>query len=721
MTRVLEHSAEPVAHGDAPGGGLQHLPSLDGLRGIAVLAVVVFHFSPEVAPGGFLGVDIFFVLSGFLITSLLVSERERTQRISLRSFWLRRARRLLPALFLLLIVLGAYALLSASEVDANQIGEDGLAALGYVANWHFIVSGQGYVEQFLASSPSPFRHTWSLAIEEQFYVIWPLIVAGVGVLVARGIARPGRSRRRLRTALAVLCLVLGVISLGLMVTLFDEGDPNRVYYGTDTRAFLLLLGAAVGALTAGRLTITRTSLRTLLVVAGTVAAVGVGVLLATVETTDIWLYQGGYGIVAVLVALVLAAAAQPGLNPLGYALRAKPLVWLGLISYGVYLWHWPISLWLTEQETSLDGPALFALRSVVTLTIAIASYFVVEQPIRRGNLRVWTSKPRRVAVAAAVLAGAVLVVPALTFASTVPPPKVKPTKQSEEVADTYKTVPRCDGKLTTPRPDRVGVPPREPAGDKPIVQLVGNSIAIEVAPCLAKIVENHGGAFESVSGAAQQACSFLPTIREQLANPETRPTVAVWFTFDWYYLVNSCNGDWKQAPQEAIRIYAEAGVHLYLVSPPPRITPSPIPGVLQFEKDGVVVDAPAQTAEFQAWAAQNPEHVTWVDAGLFIRDATGAYQYRMPCLHKNEVGCAEDGTIGVRFTDEFHFCSDPTYDGINCPPEHSGGQRRVAAAIALQIEELRRWKAAMPPADVRAAPPRASVGGTRSCARCVVR
>ena len=162
---------------------MAHIRSLDGLRGLAVLAVVLYHFAPGIAPGGFLGVDIFFVLSGFLITSLLVNEWEGTTHILLRGFWGRRARRLLPALLLVLAAVGAYTLFVGSRVDAEHIAQDGLSALLYVANWHFISSGQSYIQQFVQTAPSPLRHMWSLAIEEQFYLIWPLLVL-LGTTVA---------------------------------------------------------------------------------------------------------------------------------------------------------------------------------------------------------------------------------------------------------------------------------------------------------------------------------------------------------------------------------------------------------------------------------------------------------------------------------------------------------------------------------------------------------
>jgi peptidoglycan/LPS O-acetylase OafA/YrhL len=355
---------------DVAGPRIPHLRPLDGLRGVAVLAVVIFHFSPDVAPGGFLGVDVFFVLSGFLITSLLVTEHARTRHIHLRAFWVRRARRLFPALLLVLLAVGLYALLKADSFEVRSLRDDGLSALFYVANWRFIASGQSYIDQFLGLGPSPLRHTWSLAIEEQYYLVWPLVVGGLGVWVTRRRARG--SMLALRPVIVVGCVVLAVASSVLMAVLHEPGaDPSRVYYGTDTRAHLLLLGSALGAASAGLVAVAGVRLRQVVVVAGCIGAVGLGVLFATVDAQDTWLYRGGYFVFAVLIMVMIVAAGQPGRNPLAWVLGTRPLVGLGLISYGVYLWHWPIAVWVTGARTGLDGFALFALRSVLTLGVSL--------------------------------------------------------------------------------------------------------------------------------------------------------------------------------------------------------------------------------------------------------------------------------------------------------------------------------------------------------------
>src|SRR3954471_21397865 len=214
---------------------LGYVPGLDGLRGIAVIAVLLFHGGVTWAKGGFLGVDVFFVLSGFLITSLLLDERWKTGTVKLSRFWARRARRLLPALLILLAAMAAYATWVPMQSPLGDLRRDVLATLAYVSNWHFIIDGGSYFAR--NAPPSPLRHTWSLAIEEQFYVLWPLLF----IAVARG-------RHRL-TKLAVLIGVGIAASIAAMAYLFHPGaDSSRVYYGTDTRAHVILIGCGLAVL-----------------------------------------------------------------------------------------------------------------------------------------------------------------------------------------------------------------------------------------------------------------------------------------------------------------------------------------------------------------------------------------------------------------------------------------------------------------------------------------
>jgi peptidoglycan/LPS O-acetylase OafA/YrhL len=373
---------------------LPHHPGLDGLRGLAVAAVLFFHGDFPWAEGGYLGVSTFFTLSGFLITGLLLHEHARDARIDLARFWGRRLRRLYPALLAALLGVALFAALVADLDLRSGIRRDALAALASISNWRFIHSGQAYVDLF--GSPSPVLHTWSLGIEDQFYFAFPLIL--VALLRTGG-----------RRALLGGLTALSALSVGASLLL--HRDPIRVYYGTDTRIFEILAGAllAVWAATPNaELAVRRRPHLTLL---GLAAA---GLTLAAwnrVDQTTGWLYLGGFAGYGVLSAVLVAAAVAPG--PIRSALSWPLLRGLGLISYGVYLYHWPIHLWLSPARTELGPYGLFALRLAVTLAAAIPSYFLLEQPIRRGAL------PGRSALRLAPVSIAVVVV-ALLVATVAP-------------------------------------------------------------------------------------------------------------------------------------------------------------------------------------------------------------------------------------------------------------------------------------------------------------
>jgi peptidoglycan/LPS O-acetylase OafA/YrhL len=658
---------------------LPHLRALDGLRGLAVLAVVFYHWAPGVAPGGFLGVDLFFVLSGFLITSLLVSERESTGDISLGRFWGRRARRLLPALFLVLAAVGVYVLVTATRVDAQHVANDGLAAFAYVANWHFISSGQPYFQQFIQQAPSPLRHTWSLAIEEQFYLIWPLVVLLVARVATGHAQRRGRQRRRLRHALFGVCLVLGALSFLRMLTLFHGGDPNRVYYGTDSRAFIILVGAALGALTVGRPFVATRWLRGLLVLVGC-GAIGVLVYtMATLNTTSSWLYNGGYGIVAVLMVVVLAAAAQRFWNPLGRLLSVRPLVGLGLISYGVYLWHWPIALWITPSGTGLDGPALFLLRAVVTLAVSLASYYLVEQPIRQGRLPGLRLKNRGIVPMLLVTVVAlVLLIPAVAYPSVAAAPTAgSSTSEAAAVTAAYERAPRCDGghASRTLGPGRVRV------------QLVGNSIAQEVRACVGTILSSRGAALEGLSPPGFLMCEILPQVQQEVTNKATRPSAGVLFALVAASADPACgaHSTWQTPVRRLIRMWKSVGAHIYLVPSVPAAAGSTV-AQQRILARSVSSAVKVETAYYHQLASADPTHITLVDAGVFLHDDRGRYPWQMPCL-RGEPGCTPRQTVGVRWiNDGFHFCyTVGAFKLDQCPVAEAAGERRAAAGIATGI------------------------------------
>ncbi|MCX7621761.1 MAG: acyltransferase [Acidimicrobiales bacterium] len=386
---------------------IPYVPALDGLRGAAVLAVVLYHgqfklFGHGLARGGFLGVDAFFVLSGFLITKLLLAEWRDTGRIDLAAFWSRRARRLLPALFIGLLLVAAYAAFVATPDTLGQLRSQAIATMFYGANWYAIYENQSYFAQFLF--PTPLRHMWSLAIEEQFYLFWPLLVLGT--------LRWQRQARAVRW----LALILAVASMVLMALLFMPGrDPSRVYYGTDTRLQSLAVGAALAAAVHEGLKLRDRRARSILNAIGTAALVILALVWVRTDDFAEWLYVGGFLLLALAVALVIFVCVQDDgygpANPVRVVLEFKPLRWLGVISYGVYVYHWPVMVWLNVERTGLGpGNRLLALQLVVTLLLAWLSYRFIERPIRHGDLlRRLHFRPALVPVMALVTLGIIVV------------------------------------------------------------------------------------------------------------------------------------------------------------------------------------------------------------------------------------------------------------------------------------------------------------------------
>lgn len=379
-------------------------PYLDGLRAIAVGGVLAYHLDRALLPGGYLGVDLFFVLSGYLITTLLLNEHHRTGGIDLPAFWSRRVRRLLPALLVVLLVIAVAVYLGGDALAATSVRGDLLSTLFYFANWHFIASDQSYFTQYLTASPV--RHAWSLAIEEQFYLVWPLVV---GLVVGR------LGGRR---ALAAGAIVATIASTAALWLLFDAGaDPSRAYYGTDARIYELLVGALLAMALLSR------ARGRLLAVARPLAipallAVASAMLLLHDDSPR---YYHGGGLAFALAGAALIAGLEAG-SPLSRVLSLRPLVAIGLISYGIYLWHWPITLFVggTLGPTGQLLPALVVIG--LTLGVSAASYMWVERPLRRGGaIGPWRSSPRRVLLAVPAVSGTVaLAIMLSTSMSTAP-------------------------------------------------------------------------------------------------------------------------------------------------------------------------------------------------------------------------------------------------------------------------------------------------------------
>jgi peptidoglycan/LPS O-acetylase OafA/YrhL len=406
-------TTEAIADPDASpvGERLRYVAGLDGVRAFAVAAVIAYHAGVTHATGGFLGVDIFFCLSGFLITSLLLGEARHAGTIRLAQFWARRARRLLPALFLVLCFVGLLSWLAVPQGAYPGLRLDSLSTLLYVANWHFILEGTSYFKAALP--PSPLTHTWSLAIEEQFYVVWPLVVLGLVKL------------RRAPPVLLVVSVVGALASTAWMAWLFSpSADPTRLYYGTDTHAMTLLTGAGLAAglaLLAGQRdpsALRAKGLGGLAVQAAGIAGAAVLCAMALkVNGETHWLYKGGFLVCGVATATVILSVVTAPRGPLAMALSLAPVRFVGRISYGLYLWHYPLFIWLDHERTGLFGIRLLALRLVVTVVVATASFYLVERPIRHGLVL----RGRSAVVATAVsVATTVAMIFATSLAAAIP-------------------------------------------------------------------------------------------------------------------------------------------------------------------------------------------------------------------------------------------------------------------------------------------------------------
>ncbi|WKD62170.1 O-acetyltransferase OatA [Corynebacterium ciconiae DSM 44920] len=359
--------------------------AIDGLRGLAVGSVVLYHFFGGLLPGGYLGVDIFFVLSGFLITSLLVRERAVTGRVDLKDFWLRRIRRIFPAAIVVLVVVTALAGVVGGDPSVG-LRSQFFGTLFFVNNWVQIAGAQSY---FADSGVQVFAHYWSLAVEEQFYLLFPLLFVALT-----------RTRLRVRRVAAVL-VVLAAASFAWMVHSYDpEVDPTRVYYGTDTHAYGLLIGAAAAVVLTSRRGDSRAdswptehytpTMRRWLGRGAVVALAVLGVLLLSMADTAPITYRGGL-LVASISSAVLVWAVVVGAGPVPRIFDRAPMRWLGRVSFSLYLWHWPVVVLCTQLGRAVgDGrhPIVVGLiASLVSLPLSAWSFAYIETPIRRHGYR----------------------------------------------------------------------------------------------------------------------------------------------------------------------------------------------------------------------------------------------------------------------------------------------------------------------------------------------
>lgn len=352
----------------------RYMVGLDSLRGLAILGVILYHINFNWMPGGFLGVTVFFVLSGYLITDILAMEWKRNKRIDLKKFWLSRARRLLPGMLVMLVITLAWITIFHSSLLGKMRG-DSIAALFYVSNWWYIYHKLSYFDNF--NQISPLNHFWSLAVEEQFYVVWPFIIS-LGLYYIKKQSR------------MILLICLGAFASALaMAILYEPGvDPSRIYYGTDTRVFSLLIGAVLALVWPSNRLANKIipKARFILDVVGGIALIIILVMFWKTNQYDPFLYKGGMVLLSIATALLVANLAHPA-SRIAQFLRFRPLRWVGVRSYGIYLWHYPILTLTTPKVNAGEFSIIRAiLQFLLIIFIAQISWKFIEKPIRQGAL-----------------------------------------------------------------------------------------------------------------------------------------------------------------------------------------------------------------------------------------------------------------------------------------------------------------------------------------------
>jgi peptidoglycan/LPS O-acetylase OafA/YrhL len=560
-----------------------HVPGLDGIRAVAVLGVLAFHGGVSWAGGGLLGVDIFFVLSGFLITSLLVGEWSSSGKVRFLRFYERRARRLLPALFLTMLLVAAYAHWFALPSTLSTLRGDALATLAYVANWRFVLTGQNYFIRF--GPPSPLLHTWSLAVEEQFYLVWPALALFV-------------LRRRGRRGLAVVATLGIVLSAAVTTLLLHHGvSVTRLYYGTDTRVQEVMAGALLAVAIpriahrfrtaevatepggepgaeAGERSDPR-SPGWMISVTGTVGAVALLWALHAVSGERPFLYNGGFLLVAAATTAVILLVVVRPRDWLSRALSFGVLGYTGRISYGLYLYHYPMFLMIDGQHTGLSGAGLLAVRLAATGAAAVVSYHLVEMPIRnRRALPGWH-------LVAAIPVALAVVITALFLTTVPPPPQVAPK------------APKKVGVFAVPASLPTGVAPGHPVrilllGDS-LAYTLGGGLGVQTGAWGASLV-NEGivgcdldptsivNIEGSITRAAQGCADWQKSWQQQI--DQLDPDVVAVLLGRWEVSDRIVDGRWTRIGQpawddryagelgQAIRILSSRGAHVVVLTLP---------------------------------------------------------------------------------------------------------------------------------------------------------
>jgi peptidoglycan/LPS O-acetylase OafA/YrhL len=634
---------------------LQYDPALDGLRGLAVAGVVAFHLGH--LQGGFLGVDLFFTLSGYLITRLLLLEFAHSGRVSMRAFWTRRAWRLLPVLYVLLALLAVYAATAARPDELEGIRGPGISSLLFVSNWWFIVDGNGYWDIFTA--PSPLEHVWSLSIEQQFYVVWPLLAVAV--------LRSGRGRARLLAA----TVALAAGSTALLAVLARD-DVSRAYFGSGARMSSILVGAALAIVVdRGDAWLAKVAQSRAAPWIGLGAAALIASTWITINgATDRWFYAGGFLLHAIAVAAIVGLLLHHRSSLPARMLAFGPIRLLGVISYGVYLWHWPTIVLLDEARTGLDGTALLLARLGTTLALSVASYRLVEKPAQRKLARRWRAAivfPVAAAVIGAALWVTTIPPTSTSSASTPPPPPLvvpPPTAASttnpaaDASEDTTGTTDTTDTTDTTgpvdttdagaTRSSLLEVVPdalptlRTPTSADPLrVLLVGDSYMYDAQPGIVAALEATG-VVEVIEGAqlgfALANEGWELTLQELVDEHQPDLVATMWARFDVVWLESHDDEEYAERLDQAVEILSSNGATVGIFGLAPSLTG----GVDQEPVDRSINQIFASTPERFAGTA------FYVDPDPIVA----------PDGQPNRLLTTPEGTLLVRKVDVSHFCSD---------------------------------------------------------------
>ncbi|HEY7946957.1 MAG TPA: acyltransferase family protein [Acidimicrobiales bacterium] len=685
MTAAVETtepaSAPVTSSGRAPDDGSsgstvlvsgRYLPAPDGLRGVSMLCIFAYHLQYGWAAGGYIAVDVFFVLSGFLITSLLVEEWVGKGGIRLRAFWGRRAKRLLPGLMAMLILLSLWVALtkSTTQIDLGTVRSGALASIFYYANWQQIFLHQSYFAQFAAQPP--LRHTWTLAIEEQFYLVWPLVT----LLILGGWRRLGRRRRSAapmaagrhvrggngarpaswrRTGL-IVTVGGSLLSAAWMAWLRHHGaSVNRVYLGTDTRAFDLLAGAAVAFWVTGRPQPGR-SARRLLHLAG-MGAVAVFVICwwrAGVPFADGppgWMTDGGFLLVAVCIATVIADVRQVAYGPVGALLAVRPLRWVGKISYGLYLWHWPVIVELTPARTGLSGLQLDGLRVLSTFALASLSWYLLESRVKKAKFRRW---PRAAKLALAPVGAGVTALVAVL--ATAPVAASAVTARPVPVV-TGAGVPGAGG-LTGQVPITLAATPT--AAHPLRVTLLGDSVMYVDAPAVQAALQSTGVVTVApraiVGWGLSTDHNWQHDVAGNIADSGAQIVVAMWSWDNSWALAHPAQ--YKAVLEQFVRVVLAPGDGVEGLVFQQFPTPGPVVGDAGSAQ--TAADTASRAAGVRAWnavaasmTALFPGRVMYFPVGPAV-ELAGRFSTWLPTDGK--AGQAKADWVRVRMVDNVHLC-----------------------------------------------------------------